>query len=259
MNQNQKMKIQLEFNGFQYSAELNKSIDLSIPIKDGHENPNCYWSDPIQFEVIRADGFVGSIAEGGVVNHKKIHLTPHGNGTHTECFGHISADQNATINKCLLNSHFIAEVISVKPEKSENGDLIITEEEIKTKIKTQKGLEAIIIRTLPNNPEKQNKKYSGTNPPYFSPEACTLLVELGIKHLLVDLPSIDKEVDGGRLAAHKNFWNIGGKVRKECTITELIYVNSQVEDGLYLLNLQIISLELDASPSKPVVYKLNSL
>ncbi len=38
--------------------------------------------------------------------------------------------------------------------------------------------------------------------------------------------------------------------------TELIFVRDEVEDGSYLLNLQIASFENDASPSKPVLYKI---
>ncbi len=40
------------------------------------------------------------------------------------------------------------------------------------------------------------------------------------------------------------------------TITEMIYVSDEVEDGDYILNLQIASFENDASPSKPVLYKI---
>ena len=44
--------------------------------------------------------------------------------------------------------------------------------------------------------------------------------------------------------------------RFNCTITEMIYVNDAVKDGSYILNLQFASFENDASPSKPVLYKI---
>ena len=44
--------------------------------------------------------------------------------------------------------------------------------------------------------------------------------------------------------------------RFNCTITEMIYVNEEIHDGSYLLNLQFASFENDASPSKPVLYSL---
>jgi hypothetical protein len=81
-----------------------------------------------------------------------------------------------------------------------------------------------------------------------------------IQHLLIDLPSVDKEKDEGKLLAHKAFWNVTDvndlnlDARLEATITEMIYVPDNVADGSYLLNLQIASFENDASPSKPVLY-----
>jgi hypothetical protein len=42
----------------------------------------------------------------------------------------------------------------------------------------------------------------------------------------------------------------------DATITEMVFVPDAVADGIYLLNIQIASLETDASPSKPVLYPL---
>jgi hypothetical protein len=49
-----------------------------------------------------------------------------------------------------------------------------------------------------NEPSKKSRKYSHTNPPYLE-EAAALSFESGIKHLLIDLPSVDKEKDEGKL------------------------------------------------------------
>jgi arylformamidase len=84
------------------------------------------------------------------------------------------------------------------------------------------------------------------------------MVSKGVKHLLIDLPSIDKEKDGGELLGHNAFWNTKGKLRLDATITELIYVSNKIEDGEYFLNLQIAPFENDASPSKPILYKVIS-
>ena len=82
------------------------------------------------------------------------------------------------------------------------------------------------------------------------------MVEQGVRHLLVDLPSVDREEDGGKLLAHKAFWQYPDNIRENCTITELIYADNIIKDGLYLLNIQIASFEIDVSPSKPVLYAL---
>lgn len=248
------MIIQLTFNNRTYHAELTKPHDISLPIQEGDNNPNCYWAEPVKMETIRSGDFTGSVSEGGSVNYQKLSITPHGNGTHTECYGHIS-EERATINQCLTNFHFIAEVVSVTPEQIASGDSIITKKVLAERIKNNNVL-SIVIRTLPNGDAKRMARYSGTNPPYLAHEAAAHLVELGIQHVLIDLPSIDRESDGGQLLAHKAFWRYPEHTRKTCTITELVYVPDTTPDGLYLLNLQIVSLEMDASPSKPVLYKL---
>jgi hypothetical protein len=74
---------------------------------------------------------------------------------------------------------------------------------------------------------------------------------------LVDLPSVDKEKDEGKLLAHNAFWNTDGPLRMDATITEFIYVPNDVADGEYLLNLMVAPFENDATPSKPILYKIN--
>ena len=99
-------------------------------------------------------------------------------------------------------------------------------------------------------------QYSHTNPPYLLEEAAVYLREKGIKHLLIDLPSVDKEQDGGKLLAHNAFWNTVGEIRFDATITEFIYVPNRSEDGEYLLNLMVAPFENDATLSKPILYKI---
>lgn len=180
-----------------------------------------------------------------------IVFNPHGNGTHTESVGHISKE-DYPINDCLQNFFFIAELISVKPE-SIGSDLIITKKQIEQKLGT-KMPEALVIRSLPNGMDKMNRQYSGTNPAYLEAEAAKFISDHGIEHLLLDLPSVDKEEDGGALSAHHEFWKYPVSPRKSSTITELIYVPEHILDGTYLLNIQIASFVNDASPSKPLLF-----
>jgi arylformamidase len=119
-----------------------------------------------------------------------------------------------------------------------------------------KKRDAIVIRTIPNLKDKKSMQYSHTNPPYLLEEAAVYLREKGIKHLLIDLPSVDKEQDGGKLLAHNAFWNTVGEIRFDATITEFIYVPNRAEDGEYLLNLMVAPFENDATPSKPILYKI---
>ncbi|MDX1317391.1 MAG: cyclase family protein, partial [Xanthomarina gelatinilytica] len=56
--------------------------------------------------------------------------------------------------------------------------------------------------------------------------------------------------------AHNAFWNTAGRTRMDATITEFIFVPNTVLDGTYFLNLQIAPFENDATPSKPILYKV---
>ena len=251
------MKIELNHNGQAFTTDLSHPIDLSIPLREGLENPNCFWAPPVEIWPVVAGDFVGDTTKGGVVNFKNITLNPHGNGTHTECVGHI-ATQKFTINQCLTRFHFLAKLVTLYPTRLENGDRVILKSQLEEVLKPGET-EAFILRTLPNDDHKLTVNYSGSNPPYLHHEAAAYLVDCGIQHLLLDLPSVDREEDGGKLLAHRAFWQYGGgfdDIRQNCTITEMIFVKNEIQDGVYLLNLQIASLELDASPSKPVVFQI---
>lgn len=244
----------IDHKGKQFTVDLSEPLDISIPLRSGEENVSAWYVDPIKIEPVRTAQFCGSVKEGGSVNFRDISFNPHGNGTHTECVGHI-APTVYSINQLLKQFFFLAEVISIEAEKQGNGDFIITAQQIAAARKYQDA-EAIIIRTMPNKESKKNKQYSNTNPPYIEKEAITALIKSGINHLLIDLPSVDREVDGGELAAHHSFWEFPENTQLHRTITELIYVPDSIQDGKYLLNLQIAPFENDASPSKPILYKV---
>lgn len=238
----------------QFSADLSKPIDLSIPLRDGAENPNCFWAPMPEFSPVRAGTFVGSTAEGGAVNFFNVRLNPHGNGTHTECLGHITQERYV-LHQCLQEFHFLAKIVSLYPRRTEEGDRVIFQDQWEEVFEKNEA-EALILRTLPNDELKLRQNYSGTNPPYLHPAGVEYLVKCGVQHLLLDLPSVDREEDGGQLLAHRAFWQYPQAPRIHATITEMVFVPNTLRDGLYLLNLQTTSLDLDASPSKPVVFEL---
>ncbi len=247
----------ITFKGVTYSTDLSKPIDISIPLRCGEENVNAWHSPPVKIEPVRMGDWVGDVNMGGSVNFRNIFFNPHGNGTHTECVGHISKE-NYTINKCLTKFFFMAELITISPDIMTNGDKHITKNHIENCL-GNKLPEALIIRTIDNSPLKINKQYSNTNPPYLDYEAAEFIGAIGINHLLIDLPSIDKERDDGKLLAHHAFWQYPNNTKQDRTITELIYVHNNIMDGAYLLNIQIASFENDASPSKPVLYNLKGI
>lgn len=251
------MEIRFERNGNTFLADLSKPIDLSIRLREGLDNVNCFWAPPVEYSPVVAGDFIGSTARGGPVNFFNIRVNPHGNGTHTECVGHI-ARERYVLPECLNVHHFWTKLVSVYPRPTDEGDRVIFRDQLEVLL-AENEAEALVLRTLPNDDLKQRRQYSGSNPPYLHHEAAQYLVACGIQHLLLDLPSVDREEDGGRLLAHRAFWQYPEAVRQAATITELVFVPNAVKDGFYLLNLQTASFDLDASPSKPVLFAVRQL
>jgi kynurenine formamidase len=256
------MLAKIQYNDETLEIDLSKPIDISISLSNTDGNPIAWYIEKPVIEPVRFGDWVGKVSEGSSsTNFNNIFFNPHGHGTHTECLGHITREFYS-INQCLKQFFFTAELVSVQPE-IQGEDLVITKNHLSTALKGTKP-EAIVIRTLPNEEGKLSKKYSNTNPPYLAEDASIFIRESGIQHLLIDLPSVDKEHDEGKLLAHKAFWNVkdvnnlNEDARLNATITEMIFVNDEVKDGSYILNIQIASFENDASPSKPILYaKLN--
>jgi len=243
----------IKLNSKNFQFDLTKPIDLSIPLKASKANVNAWYIDEPKIEPVEFEGFTAAVSKGASINFNNIFFNPHGHGTHTECAGHIT-EKVHSVNKNLKQFFFLAELVTIAPTKL-NDDFVISKKQLQFALGNKKR-DAIIIRTLPNTREKLSMQYSYSNPPYLLEEAAIYLREKGIKHLLIDLPSVDREKDEGKLLAHNAFWNTKGKLRLDATITELIFVPNNVDDGSYLLNIQIAPFENDASPSKPILYKL---
>ena len=243
----------IQYNSRKLKIDLSQPLDISIPIRNEDTNVNAWYIGPPKIEPVVFDGSVVSVEKGAAVNFNTITFNPHSHGTHTESVGHIT-EKVYSINKQLKQFFFLAEVVTVAPEKL-GDDYVISKKQLQFALGNKKR-EAIVIRTMPNMRDKFSRQYSNTNPTYLQEDAANLLKTKGIKHLLIDLPSVDKEQDGGELLAHNAFWNTKGKLRLDATITELIYVSNKIEDGCYMLNLQIAPFENDATPSKPILYKV---
>ncbi|MHB2021206.1 MAG: cyclase family protein [Candidatus Xenobia bacterium] len=211
-----------------YRVRLDRPIDISIPVAFDGTGP-------------RAFGLPYPVATGvpGVTSCRceTITLTPHGNGTHTECVSHVTKDPHYSVLDALPQGLLRAALITLRDRLPLDPP------------------EAVVLRTLPNDAAKARQDWSGTNPPFLTPALARQLRDAGVWHLVVDLPSVDPEQDGGRLEAHRAFFGDGpGR-----TITELAYIPDEVPDGLYLLDLQVAPLRLDAAPSRPILYPLEPL
>jgi arylformamidase len=237
----------------------NEGIDCSIPLEASPTNPRAWYVDAPVIEPVRTAEWTGSVAEGGSVNFRNIFFNPHGHGTHTECLGHITPEVYS-VNGVIRKQFMKALLVSIEPQQRAHADgktdAVVTGEQLAQLLENQ-SCEALLIRTLPNGPEKRSTDYSSTNPAYFDADIVPLLDAAGVKHLLVDVPSVDRENDGGALVFHHAFWGVPDDQRFDRTITEMIYVPDEAEDGIYLLNIETAPFVNDATPSRPVIYPLH--
>jgi arylformamidase len=242
--------------------------DISIPLRFNEAQPTFFGAAPASAEPITAGSFVGDVRHGGSCNCSVHTLAPHCNGTHTECVGHITQER-LSVRDLAIRHLSAALLISVTPEPSAEmpGDRVISMATLRKAIgsATLSDYQALIVRTLPNDSSKLTNNYdAGPMPSYFSSDAIRHVVEHGIDTLVVDLPSIDRAQDGGKLAAHRVFWGVPAgstsaatATRPYATITEMAYIDDAVADGPYLLNLQVAPFVIDAAPSRPILLPLS--
>ncbi len=237
----------------------NEGIDCSIPLEGTDENVRAWYVSPPVIEPVRENGWIGAVAEGGSVNFRNIQFNPHGHGTHTECLGHITSEVhsvNGVIDKLLYSAALITAIPEIRLQEDGTVDRVVTASTISSQLEGLKS-EALVIRTLPNEEEKKHLNYSDMNPAYCDVDILPILDQLGVTHLLIDTPSVDREKDNGELAFHHAFWGVPNDQRFDRTITEMIYISDEIPDGEYMLNLQTAPFVNDATPSRPVLFPLH--
>lgn len=266
------MKAKISLKTIDFEVNFSKGNDISIPINFNGEQPNTYGVDIATSKPYQDGQFIGDTRKGGPCNFETYSFTPHCNGTHTECIGHIT-DERVSVLTSLNQEMIPATLVSVTPRNTTENytpdlnkeDLVITKEDLEMQLKDINPvfLQALIIRTLPNSDNKKSRDYMIVSPAFFSIDAMEYIVSLRVDHLLVDTPSVDRLLDDGHLSAHNVFWETKGKEfnpnTQNKTITEMIFAPSSLEDGTYLLNLQIPAFFSDAAPSRPIIYKINEL
>ena len=266
------MKAKISLKNIDFEVNFSKGNDISIPINFNGPQPNTYGVDLATSKPYEDGQFIGDTRKGGPCNFETYSFTPHCNGTHTECIGHITNERVSVLTS--LNQEMIrSTLVSIVPRSTNENynpnlnkeDLLITKEDLEFQLKdiNPAFLQGLIIRTLPNSDNKKSRDYMKVSPAFFSIDAMKYIVSLGVVHLLVDTPSVDRLIDDGHLSAHNIFWKTKGKEfnpnTQNKTITEMIFVPSSLEDGAYLLNLQIPAFVSDAAPSRPIIYKINEL
>jgi kynurenine formamidase len=264
-------------NGREASVDTARPVSLAVQLEFDGPQPRHFGAPRASARPFEAPGFPGTVLRGASCNCEVISLVPHCNGTHTECVGHLTRERLDASRVAPLG-FLPALLVSVAPEPAgaaaedsdpepRAADLLVTRHALERAWPAQLPFapRALIVRTRPNRADKRTRDYSGETPAYLSRQAAALLVERDIAHLVVDLPSIDRTHDQGRLTAHRIFFGLppgssalGEAARPAATITELAFVPDEVPDGACLLEIQVPALGGDAVPSRPLLYPLSS-
>ena len=269
----------LDIDGVPLLADLAAGLSLARVMDFREPQLRCFGAPAAASVPLVIGEFSGRVTSGASCNSSVLSFTPHANGTHTEGIGHLSVervDVHAAIPQRLL----LAALLTVEPElaaDSDEGsvpmphdaDLLITRARLESAwpaaMMPRLAARALVIRTQPNDPFKFTEDGAAAAP-FLSQEAAQMLVERGIEHLVLDVPSADRASDGGALTAHRIFFGLpagstqlGGAQRRDSTITELAYVGNSIADGWYLLALQAPAIAGDAVPSRPVLYPLRAV
>lgn len=299
------MKVTVEINGGRWNVLLDNGKDVSIPVAPGaarDEQPECFGLPAAVAGPFTAGSFVAAVSAGASINCPVVSsMCAHSNGTHTECVGHALPETVTLADVPPLPALMPALLLSVHPEvladregsteaseypSARAGDHMITASALQAAADalaaatsmpaaTAAGFMArgaLVVRTLPNDEDKRRRKWTGSNPPYFTRSGMAWARAAGVQVLCCDLPSVDREDDAGLLIAHRTFWELPPRGTEASTtaaaapaaataasysphlITEICYIPAEVPDGVYVLNLQVAPIKLDAAPSRPVLY-----
>ncbi len=274
------MQVTLEHHGLKYLVDSNQAKSIAIQLDFEGAQPNHFGTEKASTSVLKLGEFTGDTKQGGSCNVNSLEMIPHCNGTHTETVSHI-VNEDIWVGHSAMDVLAVAVLTTVKPVLAKemmgvanadsyrpplaDGDTVITRTILQNSLanfdvkKTKPA--ALIIRTLPNAVEKCSRAYTAENsPPFLTVEAMKLVNEIGVRHLLVDFPSVDRMYDDGLLTNHHVFWNVqekthelSGESWQDKTITEMVFVEEQFADGICVLNIQIPAFCSDAAPSRPVI------
>ena len=246
------------------------AIDLSQPLSLAREldfqaaQPRHFDAPAATAQPYSVPGFSGSVSSGASCNCSVISVIPHCNGTHTECAGHLTLerlDAYRIVPAGLVPALLICVIPVAAADTSETSDPAPRPDDF---LITRSAIERGWPVNAPFTPQALIIRTGGAPAlPYLSREAAESIAQRGIRHLVIDLPSLDREHDDGRLTAHRVFFGLPPGVtslervtRPDATVTELAHIPGDVAAGHYLLELQVPAWQGDAVPSRPLLYAL---
>ncbi len=191
--------------------KLGAPVEASRPVRLAPpEAPNAFSLPPLQAEAHEVPGwFVGDVRRGGSCNVEVLRCTAHGL-THVETAAHLLDPSGAPSTIADLPPERLAGLLLLA-DLSDLGD------RPGERVPPDRIVEALAAPGLPvamlglktrASALPPATDFTGTDCLALSPEAAAAVREAGILTLVVDLPSLDPERDGGRMRAHRAFFGL---------------------------------------------------
>ncbi len=268
------MELRVAVGGAAWVVDDTRAEDWTVPVRFDADATEAFGLANLR----RAPVAIGGgrhllVQEGAGVNCADVTFNPHGSGTHTEGLGHVS-QQWRTLESLALPPLLPATVVTVAPVRlGTTNDTYLGTCDVDDRVVpvgplaravselTVTGFDqALVIRTQEDS--EPRRRWSETNPPYLTHEAMAFVAGLATRHLLVDVPSVDREDDGGEVLNHRRWWGFppGSRDGDQAThphrtLTELLHVPPHCPDGAWMLCLQPAALQLDAAPSRVQAFR----
>lgn len=253
--------------------DMKSPLPCSVVTRSPGSDVSAWGIPAAEATPFKAGDFVAAVRAGGSINCDVWTVTVHSAGTHTETIRHIQ-DEGPHIDELHFPPMQSCLVLRVEPVAFKGSresylgswgveDRVITraslsraEASLAPEIRRAPAT-ALLIATGTIG-ENDDARFDERPAPYLTAEAMTWIRNhRRVKHLLVDLPSVDKLWDGGHLCSHKLYWGTDfTPVRWPArTITEFVRVNSIITSGLYGLQMSVAAWHSDAAPSRITLYR----
>lgn len=248
------------------TGALGRATSLAAVLDFDGPHPRHFGAPAATARPFVVGSFNGDVTRGASCNCRSVSLIPHCNGTHTESVAHLTREAHDVRDVAPLAA-LPGLLLDVRPTDAaasgesadpppRAGDRLVTAASIGAAWHAQIGNDAdysalvLVLRTGPDAAA------------YLSLEAAQLLVDRGIEHVVLELPSMDRAEDEGRLGAHRRFFGLppgstalADARRAQCTITELASIPRGLAPGPCAVQLQLASWTGDAVPSRPVHFE----
>ena len=114
------MKALLDTEAKKLEVDFSEGKDISISLIFNGKQPNTYNVGKAISKPYSDGQFVGDTRMGGPCNFETYSITPHCNGTHTECVGHIT-NERVSILRSLNEEIILSTLVTVLPKNTKEN------------------------------------------------------------------------------------------------------------------------------------------